>query len=78
MEWSLKPTVVVTWVRNEMSAKKHAPVLFRFLMTEQQAGVLGNYLVGLSGQALVVPSKRGWFLSNEVGGDGRKGIKLLF
>jgi len=35
--------------------------LFRFLMTKQQAAILGNYLVRLSGQPPVVPKKRGWF-----------------
>ncbi len=48
-------------VRSTEAAEKHNPDMFRFLMTKQQAAVLGNYLVGLSGQTPADPNDRGWF-----------------
>ncbi len=48
-------------VQSSEAAKKHDPDLFRFLMTKQQAAILGNYLVRLSGQPPLAPQKRGWF-----------------
>ena len=48
-------------VQSSEAAKKHDPDLFRCLMTKQQAAILGNYLVQLSGQPPIVPKKRGWF-----------------
>jgi hypothetical protein len=48
-------------VQSSEAARKHDPDLFRFLMTRQQAAILGNYLVQLSGQPPIVPKKRGWF-----------------
>lgn len=52
-------------VQTSEAAKKHDPDLFRFLMTKQQAAILGNYLVGISGQSPAVPKKQGrlrrWF-----------------
>lgn len=37
------------------------PDHFRLIMTKQQAAVLGNYLVELSGQTAANRSQRGWF-----------------
>ncbi|MBN8846183.1 MAG: hypothetical protein J0H88_23350 [Sphingomonadales bacterium] len=48
-------------VQSSEAAKAHDPDLFRCLMTKQQAAILGNYLVRISGQTPVVPKKRGWF-----------------
>lgn len=48
-------------VRSTEAAEKHDPDLFRFLMTKQQAGLLGNYLVSLSGQTPASPNDRTWF-----------------
>jgi hypothetical protein len=48
-------------VRSTEAAEKHHPDLFRFLMTKQQAAVLGNYLVQLSGQTPAGRDDRGWF-----------------
>ena len=48
-------------VQSSEAAKTHDPDLFRFLMTKQQAAILGQYLVRISGQPLVAPKKRGWF-----------------
>lgn len=48
-------------VQSSEAAKKHDPDLFRCLMTKQQAAILGNYLVRLSGQTPVFQKKRGWF-----------------
>jgi hypothetical protein len=48
-------------VQSSEAAKNHDPDLFRILMTKQQAAILGNYLVRLSGQSPIVPRKRGWF-----------------
>ena len=47
-------------VQSSEAAKQHDPDLFRFTMTKQQAAILGNYLVRLSGHSPVVPKKRGW------------------
>ena len=48
-------------VRSKEAAERHEPDMFRVLMTKQQAGVLGNYLVGLSGQTRADPNDRKWF-----------------
>jgi hypothetical protein len=48
-------------VRSTEAAEKHDPDLFRFLMTKQQAAVLGNYLVQLSGQTPAGRDDRSWF-----------------
>ena len=48
-------------VQSSEAAKKHDPDLFRFVMTKQQAAILGNYLVRISGQPPVAPQTRGWF-----------------
>lgn len=48
-------------VQSSEAARKHDPDLFRCLMTRQQAAILGNYLVRLSGHSPVVPKKPGWF-----------------
>ncbi len=48
-------------VQTSEAAKNHDLDLFRFLMTKQQAAILGNYLVRHSGQTPVFPKKRGWF-----------------
>ncbi len=48
-------------VQSSEAAKQHDPDLFRFLMTKQQAAILGHYLVQISGQPPIVPKKRGWF-----------------
>ena len=48
-------------VRSVASADTHDPDLLRLLMTKQQAAVLGNYLIRLSGQSAVHPKERGWF-----------------
>lgn len=48
-------------VQSSEAARKHDPDLFRVLMTKQQAAILGQYLVRISGQTPVVPRKRGWF-----------------
>ena len=48
-------------VRSTEAADKHDPDMFRVLMTKQQAAVLGNYLVQLSGQTPVDPKSQGWF-----------------
>ena len=48
-------------VRSAEAADKHAPDVFRFLMTKQQAGLLGNYLVRVSGQTAADPNGRSWF-----------------
>lgn len=48
-------------VQSSDAAQRHDPDLFRFLMTKQQAAILGNYLVRLSGQPPIVLKKRGWF-----------------
>ena len=48
-------------VRSTEAANKHDPDVFRFLMTKQQAGLLGNYLMRLSGQTAADPKGRGWF-----------------
>ncbi|MBL0914279.1 MAG: hypothetical protein IBJ13_01800 [Sphingopyxis sp.] len=48
-------------VQSSEAAKKRDPDLFRFLMTKQQAAILGNYLVRISGQPPVVPKKLSWF-----------------
>jgi hypothetical protein len=47
-------------VQSTEAAERHDPDVFRFLMTKQQAGVLGNYLIGLSGQTHV-PDRGTWF-----------------
>lgn len=47
-------------VQSTEAAARHDPDVFRFLMTKQQAAVLGNYLMRLSGQTKA--SDRGtWF-----------------
>ncbi|MGN7928964.1 hypothetical protein [Sphingopyxis sp. 22461] len=48
-------------VQSSEAVKKHDPDLFRFLMTKQQAAILGNYLVRVSGQPPLTPKKRRWF-----------------
>jgi len=48
-------------VQTSDAAKQHDPDLFRVLMTKQQAAILGQYLVRISGQTPMVPKKRGWF-----------------
>lgn len=48
-------------VQTSEAAKTHDPDLFRFLMTKQQAAILGNYLMQASGQQPVDPKERGWF-----------------
>ena len=48
-------------VRSTEAADRHDPDLFRFLMTKQQAAVLGNYLLELCGQTPVGPDDRSWF-----------------
>ncbi|WFL76482.1 hypothetical protein P7228_10790 [Altererythrobacter arenosus] len=37
------------------------PDQFRFLMTKQQAAVLGNYLMEISGESSARGKERGWF-----------------
>jgi len=37
------------------------PDLFRCIMTKQQAAVLGNYLIEVSGQTRIDPRDRTWF-----------------
>ena len=48
-------------VQSSEAAKQNDPDLFRVLMTKQQAAILGQYLVRISGQTPMVPKKRGWF-----------------
>lgn len=48
-------------VQSREAAEKHDPDIFRLLLTKQQAAVLGNYLVRLSGQTPADPNDRGWF-----------------
>lgn len=48
-------------VRSSEAAQTHDPDLLRLLMTKQQAAILGQYLVRISGQAPVVQRKRRWF-----------------
>ncbi|MDX8356133.1 hypothetical protein [Sphingopyxis terrae] len=48
-------------VQSPEAAKAHDPDLFRILMTKQQAAILGQYLLRISGQPPVVRRKRGWF-----------------
>lgn len=48
-------------VSSSEAAKKYDPDMFRFVMTKQQAGVLGSYLLGLSGQTPANRRDRGWF-----------------
>jgi hypothetical protein len=48
-------------VQSMAAAEKHDPDVFRFLMTKQQAALLGNYLMRLSGQTIVDPAPQGWF-----------------
>lgn len=48
-------------VQSSNAAKQHDPDLLRLLMTKQQAAILGQYLVRISGQSPLVPRKRGWF-----------------
>ena len=48
-------------VQSSEAAKAHDLDLFRILMTKQQAAILGQYLLRISGQSPVVPRKRGWF-----------------
>lgn len=48
-------------VRSKAAADRHDPDIFRFLMTKQQAAVLGNYLIELSGQSASDPKDRSWF-----------------
>ena len=48
-------------VQSSEAAKKRDTDLLRVLMTKQQAAILGNYLVRISGLTPVVPKKRGWF-----------------
>ena len=48
-------------VLSSEAAKKHDPDLFRVLMTKQQAPILGNYLVQISGHPPAAPQKRRWF-----------------
>lgn len=47
--------------QSKEDAARHEPDVFRFLMTKQQAAMLGNYLVQHSGQSAVDPKERGWF-----------------
>ena len=47
-------------VQSSEAAKAHDLDLFRILMTKQQAAILGQYLLRISGQSPVVPRKRGW------------------
>jgi hypothetical protein len=47
-------------VQTTQAAESHDPDVFRFLMTKQQAAVLGNYLMRLSGQT-VAPQRPTWF-----------------
>lgn len=48
-------------VRSTAAADRHEPDLFRVLMTKQQAAVLGNYLMQISGQSAHDPRDRSWF-----------------
>ena len=51
-------------VQSSEAAKKLDPDLFRVLMTKQQAAILGNYLLQLSGQPPIARRKRSWFRRN--------------
>lgn len=48
-------------VKSPEAADRRNPDVFRMLMTRQQAAVLGNYLLGVSGQTPPDPRARGWF-----------------
>jgi hypothetical protein len=48
-------------VRSKAAADRNDPDIFRFLMTKQQAAVLGNYLIQLSGQTARDPKDGRWF-----------------
>jgi hypothetical protein len=46
-------------ISSPAAAQDHAPDILRVLLTKQQAGVLGTYLFGLSGQTPPRPGDRG-------------------
>ena len=48
-------------VQSKAAADRLDPDIFRFLMTKQQAAVLGNYLIQLSGLTVREPKYRSWF-----------------
>lgn len=48
-------------VRSGAEADRKDPDLLRLLMTKQQAAVLGNYLIEISGQTAADPRERHWF-----------------
>jgi hypothetical protein len=47
-------------IRSAAQADQEGPDLFRFLLTKQQAAVLGNYLTQISGQTAADPRERTW------------------
>ncbi len=47
-------------IRSAAQADQKDPDLFQFLMTKQQAAVLGNYLIEISGQTAANPRERTW------------------
>ena len=48
-------------VQSKEAADKHEPDLHRFYMTKQQAAVLANYLMRVSGQSPPDRASRSWF-----------------
>jgi hypothetical protein len=48
-------------VKSNLAADRRDPDVFRVLMTKQQAAVLGNYLMQISGQHAPDRRSRGWF-----------------
>ncbi|MGQ0277060.1 MULTISPECIES: hypothetical protein [Sphingopyxis] len=47
-------------VKSSEAARKHDPDLSRFVMTKQQAAILGNYLIQISGLSPHHHGRRGW------------------
>jgi hypothetical protein len=48
-------------VQSNEALNHHDPDVLRVLMSKQQAFVLGNYLINLSGQTAIDQNKRSWF-----------------
>lgn len=46
-------------VSSSAAVQEHAPDIMRLLLTKQQAGVLGNYLIEVSGYTPSKPGERG-------------------
>lgn len=48
-------------VQSLEAANAHDPDLYRMMLTKQQAAVLGNFLLQISGSTAADPKERSWF-----------------